>query len=327
MTEYRETSGKRFITFPAAGRALNPVARAGRLLWSLLFLPYALLQAKRLGTPGIECRINCIGLGLRAIAAGDLRRGLKLVADPMDSFRYFEIAFALAAARGVAASRYLDVSSPRLVPLLIVRAHQGLVADVINPLPADLRETEALAESVGMASSFRSACRKIEATEFPDESFDLITCVSVLEHIPDDKAALAALWRMLRPGGKLVLTVPCAREACEEYTNIDEYGLLKSDREGYVYWQRYYSEQSLRQRLWSVTGPPSTMRIFGEIRRGAYDRNVEAKRTDARYRYWEEPILMGSDFRRFELLDEVVGMGVVAMEFSKVAGTQEIGKR
>lgn len=327
MTEYRQTAGKRFITFPAAGRPLNAAARAGRLFWSLLFLPYALTRAKQLGTPGLECRIACIGLGLRAIAAGDLRRGLKLIANPMDSFRYFEAAFALRVARGVAAARYLDVSSPRLVPLLVARAHQGLVADLINPLPSDLQETAALAKSVGMASCFRWACRTIDTAGFPDESFDLITSVSVVEHIPDDTAALAVLWRMLRPGGKLVLTVPCAREACEEYTNIDEYGLLKPDREGYVYWQRYYSEESLRQRVWSVTGPPTTMRIFGERWHGAYDRNVEAKRTDAHYRYWEEPILMGSDFRNFERLEELIGMGVVAMEFTKKAGGRKDSDR
>lgn len=38
--------------------------------------------------------------------------------------------------------------------------------------------------------------------------FDLIVLLDVLEHIDDDLASLAALERLLSPGGKLVITVP-----------------------------------------------------------------------------------------------------------------------
>ena len=41
-----------------------------------------------------------------------------------------------------------------------------------------------------------------------DESYDLIVLLDVLEHVADDGAALAALRRKLKPGGKLLLTVP-----------------------------------------------------------------------------------------------------------------------
>ncbi len=43
---------------------------------------------------------------------------------------------------------------------------------------------------------------------FPDATFDRIICAEVLEHIPDDGAALAELWRVLRPGGTMAATVP-----------------------------------------------------------------------------------------------------------------------
>jgi SAM-dependent methyltransferase len=48
----------------------------------------------------------------------------------------------------------------------------------------------------------------IEALPFPDDAFDLITCLDVLEHLPDDRAALAELRRVCRPEGWLVVTVP-----------------------------------------------------------------------------------------------------------------------
>jgi ubiquinone/menaquinone biosynthesis C-methylase UbiE len=44
----------------------------------------------------------------------------------------------------------------------------------------------------------------------PDASFDAILCTEVLEHIPDPIAALGELYRLLRPGGELILSAPFA---------------------------------------------------------------------------------------------------------------------
>jgi ubiquinone/menaquinone biosynthesis C-methylase UbiE len=43
------------------------------------------------------------------------------------------------------------------------------------------------------------------ALEFPDQSFDTVTCTFSLCTIPDDRAAVAEIWRVLRPGGRYVL--------------------------------------------------------------------------------------------------------------------------
>jgi len=43
---------------------------------------------------------------------------------------------------------------------------------------------------------------------FADEEFDVVVAAEVLEHIPDDVAAMAELTRVLRPGGALAVTVP-----------------------------------------------------------------------------------------------------------------------
>ncbi len=43
---------------------------------------------------------------------------------------------------------------------------------------------------------------------FPDASFDRVIASEVLEHIPDDEAAMAELARVLRPGGSMAVTVP-----------------------------------------------------------------------------------------------------------------------
>lgn len=43
---------------------------------------------------------------------------------------------------------------------------------------------------------------------FPDGSFDKIICSEVMEHVPDDSAAMHELSRVLAPGGTLALSVP-----------------------------------------------------------------------------------------------------------------------
>lgn len=42
----------------------------------------------------------------------------------------------------------------------------------------------------------------------PDGSFELVTCLDVLEHVVDDRASVQELWRILRVDGHLLITVP-----------------------------------------------------------------------------------------------------------------------
>jgi SAM-dependent methyltransferase len=61
------------------------------------------------------------------------------------------------------------------------------------------------------------------ALPFPDASVDRVIASEVLEHIPDDGAALSELARVLRPGGTLAVTVPAwlAETVCWKLS--DEY--------------------------------------------------------------------------------------------------------
>jgi SAM-dependent methyltransferase len=46
------------------------------------------------------------------------------------------------------------------------------------------------------------------ALPFPDESFDRVIAAEVLEHIPDDRAAITEIVRVLVPGGRAAVSVP-----------------------------------------------------------------------------------------------------------------------
>lgn len=48
----------------------------------------------------------------------------------------------------------------------------------------------------------------LSATEFPSEFFDGVICTEVLEHIYEYEAVIRELRRVLKPGGRLILTFP-----------------------------------------------------------------------------------------------------------------------
>lgn len=53
-----------------------------------------------------------------------------------------------------------------------------------------------------------------DITDIPqrDDSYDVILCSHVLEHVPDDRRAMSELHRILSPGGTLFFQVPYARD-------------------------------------------------------------------------------------------------------------------
>jgi SAM-dependent methyltransferase len=69
-------------------------------------------------------------------------------------------------------------------------------AECIDYLSADLSSATAMV--------------KMDITDihYADDSFDVIYCSHVLEHVPDDMGAMRELYRVLKPGGWAILQVP-----------------------------------------------------------------------------------------------------------------------
>ncbi|MBJ7308083.1 MAG: class I SAM-dependent methyltransferase [Acidimicrobiia bacterium] len=80
---------------------------------------------------------------------------------------------------------------------------------------------------------------------FADASFDRIIASEVMEHVPDDAAALTEFIRVLRPGGTIAITVPAEFPEKICWRLSDEYYAPKSVG-GHV---RIYAESELRQKM------------------------------------------------------------------------------
>ncbi|MFI5036287.1 MAG: class I SAM-dependent methyltransferase [Acidimicrobiales bacterium] len=81
---------------------------------------------------------------------------------------------------------------------------------------------------------------------FADAAFDRVIASEVLEHIPEDVAAMAELTRVLRPGGTMAVTVPRGVPEAVNWALSDAYHQVPG---GHV---RIYRRRVLEARLVSV---------------------------------------------------------------------------
>jgi len=82
----------------------------------------------------------------------------------------------------------------------------------------------------------------------PAERFDLVICYHVLEHVEEDKQAMAELYRVLKKGGKAIIQTPFKDGDIFEDVSIrtPESRLVHFGQEDHV---RIYSAQGLKSRL------------------------------------------------------------------------------
>ena len=283
--------------------------------------PAYLLMAVRYKVPGLQFRIYCAQLAssllVKKSGTVSYRTIFSLLFWPLDSTRYFEFDFVWRRIADFSPIRYLDVSSPRLFPVVVMRRHPQLRAEFLNPDSSDLTETRNLARAIGIENRCNFHDVPVESAPFGSGSFDLITCISVLEHIPDNVKALRRMWDLLKPGGRLYLTLPCLAEAAAQYATMNLYGLPVPRQEEFTFLQYYYDETLLREVVFSITGEPRCIAIYGEKREGLFRRYVNSARSDPFYPRWKDPYRMGREFTVFESITELPGEGVIAIEFVK----------
>jgi len=101
---------------------------------------------------------------------------------------------------------------------------------------------EALVEEAGRGAA-ASMVGDALTLPFADATFDRVICAEVLEHVPDDRAAMAEVARVLKPGGTAAVSVPRFWPELVCWALSDDYHLVPG---GHV---RIYRLAELRRRL------------------------------------------------------------------------------
>ena len=84
-------------------------------------------------------------------------------------------------------------------------ARRGARVLGIDLASAVLEVAELHALQSGISVEYREVAAEDLAAQHPGE-FDLVTCMEMLEHVPDPAASLAALAKLVRPGGDIVVS-------------------------------------------------------------------------------------------------------------------------
>jgi len=241
----------------------------------------------------------------------------RLLFWPIDSVRYFEFDFMWETLSKLRLSSYLDISSPRMFPLVFLSGHPDITAELVNPDKADLEITRKFITACGLDPQCQLGSLLIEDLPFAHESFDAVTSISVVEHIHEDKKAIENIWRLVKPGGRLLLSVPCAAIAEEEYMDADFYGVQTAREKDFLFHQYKYDQNLLEERIYCVTGCPKRYAIYGEKIAGTLQSWLTKQWAREIYPRWKEPYAVARAFQYYESLGDLPGDGVIAMEFVK----------
>lgn len=154
------------------------------------------------------------GVSFATWARAEKERPRELRGPPASDERVIEIPWTLARYRGE--PRVLDVGYANAEPAYLVALTGAAPGEVTG---VDLVKTD--------VPGIRSVVGDLRNLPFEDESFDVVFCISTLEHIGFDNrrygvegerdesgidAALGELLRVLAESGRLLLTVPCGPE-------------------------------------------------------------------------------------------------------------------
>jgi hypothetical protein len=94
--------------------------------------------------------------------------------------------------------------------------------------------------------------------------------------------------------------------------------VLDPGDDGYTFWQRYYDHGQIESKIYSTTGMPARIAVYGEKKNGFFFRNAGMKRLlGPLYPFWREPYMMATEYQFFSSMDELPGEGVVLLEFVK----------
>ena len=203
-----------------------------------------------------------VGLGARYLLRhGYLREAVIRIVVPLDPSRYLELPETRRELAARPGERVLDLASPKLLAVALARA--GIDVTSIDQLPDEVDRWRRLTRD---EANLRFEVADGRALPFADDSFDRAYSISVLEHIPEggDEEALRELARVVKPGGRVVLTLPHAARAYEEYRDRPLYAEHHPSPDGRYFFQRWYDAATVERLL---AGAPALQLLSRRVAR------------------------------------------------------------
>jgi SAM-dependent methyltransferase len=245
----------------------------------------------------------------------------RLLLNPVSIVRYFEFDFVNINLQLKDDIKVLDISSPYLFGFYQANKFK-LEYRYINPDLKDLNNVISLSAK----NKFRSGyiARQMDALnlDYPDNYFDRVISISVIEHIKDDgdSEAMKEIWRVLKPGGFFIFSVPVKKMFEIEYTHKDEYNLNTEKKSGKYFFQRIYDQQKIDERLLSSINNYEIIsrKVFGCTEKAFYQ---GYKNRWIKYSYWEtvkDPYYISTKFDYYNYIDELVDIGVIGLTIKKL---------
>jgi SAM-dependent methyltransferase len=278
----------------------------------------SLAYAARKNCPGIEFAEFGQTLARRLIASGAFGIGLSYLLTPVNIVRYFEFPFVLSCLPQYP-GECLDVSSPRLFSLFVAAKCGPTLIFAINPDSRDIAETARASYCLGLRNVSLSASR-LHASRFIPQ-YDCVWSISAVEHIAGDAAdteAVKAMYSCLKPGGRLILTVPVDRCFWLEFRDVDPYGTQGDVHDGKYFFQRWYDHATLLERLIYPLGRcATTMRWFGERRPGLFVAHEQRWIAEGLCGTVEDAREIADNYAEFDEWNAMPGKGVCGFMIEK----------
>jgi SAM-dependent methyltransferase len=294
-----------------------------KFVFSLPFLPFKTFyywrKSRNTGFPGGKFAEYGFKLAFKLLSKGKL--SLKLLFNPVSIVRYFEYDFANSFISNVEEKNILDVSSPYLFGFYVT-AKNKCNYHYINPDMRDLENVRSLANKMNFTGNYLTKYLDATKLQYQDNNFDRIVSISVIEHVNNngDSEVMREMWRVLKPDGLLILTFPVKKDYEEEFISKDIYNLNREETEGKFFFQRYYDDKKIEERLLSSLNNFEIVenKVFGEINTGFYN---DYKKRWEKSGYWEtvkDPYYISQHFKYYQGIKDLNGLGVMGLTIKKL---------